>query len=186
LRVAIVLAAGSSRRFRGAKLLARFHGRPLLLHAIDRAREAGAGRILVVAGAHWARIARLADRDIILVRARRHEEGLSASLAAGLAALRPIERELILFLADMPYARMPRMRLKPDIDAIRPVVAGKPGHPMLVRTAVARRLGGKGDRGLAAMLDARRVATVRGTTGNVIDIDTRAALRAGARRPRLR
>jgi molybdenum cofactor cytidylyltransferase len=186
LRVAIVLAAGSSRRFGGAKLLARLHGRPLLLHAIDRAREAKAARILVVAGARWARIARLVDHDVILVRARRHDEGLSASIAAGLAAVRPIERELILFLADMPFARMPRMRLGPGIDAMRPEVAGKPGHPMLVHTAVARRLGGKGDRGLAALLDARRIGAVRGAAGNIIDIDTRAALRAGASRPRLR
>ena len=181
-----MLAAGSSKRFGGAKLLARLHGRPLLLHAIDRARETGAARILVVAGARWARIARLTDRDVILVRARRHAEGLSASLAAGLAALRPIDRELILFLADMPFARMPRMRLRPGIDAIRPEVAGKPGHPMLVRATVARRLGGKGDRGLAAMLDHRRIGAVRGCLGNIVDIDTRAALRAGARRLPLR
>jgi CTP:molybdopterin cytidylyltransferase MocA len=65
------------------------------------------------------------------------------------------------------------------------MIAGKPGHPMLVRTTVARRLGGKGDRGLAALLNAKRIGAVRGSPGNLIDIDTRRALR-GARAPRLR
>jgi len=186
MRAAIVLAAGSSRRFGGAKLLAPFRGRPLLLHAIDRAREAGAGRIIVVAGARWARIARIVPGDVTLVRARRHRDGLSASLAAGLAALRPIERELALFLGDMPLARLPRMRLRAGFDAVRPIVAGKPGHPMLVRAAVARRVGAKGDRGLAPMLDAARIAAARGTPGNLIDVDTRRALRYGARTRALR
>jgi len=123
---------------------------------------------------------------VTLVRARRHAEGLAASLAAGLAALRPIEREIILFLGDMPMARPPRMRLSPGFDAVRPAVAGKPGHPMLARTEIARRIGGKGDRGLAAMLDPARIATVRGRRANLLDIDTRRALRYGARTPRLR
>jgi len=186
LRATLVLAAGSSRRFGGAKLLAPFRGKPLLLHAIDRAREARTGRIILVAGARWARIARIAPRDVVLVRARRHADGLSASLAAGLAALRPIERELILFLGDMPLARPPRLRLGAGVDAARPVIAGTPGHPLLVRSAVARRTGGEGDRGLAALLDPARIHAIRGDAGNLIDIDTRRALRRGARAPRLR
>ncbi len=45
---------------------------------------------------------------------------------------------------------------------------------MLVRVAAARRVLADGDTGLAGKLD---IAFVRGHAGNIIDVDTQAALR---------
>lgn len=179
MRAAILLAAGGSRRFgRGDKLMAQIGGRPLLLHALDRARDAGATRVIVVLPSSGGRLARAIGpgrAGVIPVIARHHRAGLAASLKAGLAALRPIEREILIFLADMPFAAAPRrMRLAPGQDAVRPVWKDKPGHPMLVRVAAARRAALSGDRGLAAQLTT--IGHVRGSRSALIDIDTRGAL----------
>jgi molybdenum cofactor cytidylyltransferase len=179
MRAAILLAAGSSRRFgRGDKLLARLGGRPVLFHALDRAVESGATRVIVVIPSHGGRIGRSIRRGggIVPVVARRHRDGLAESLKAGLHALRPIEREILIFLGDMPFAAAPRgMRLRAGQDAVRPVYRGEPGHPLLVRTAVARSIRLNGDQGLAGKLAS--VGRIGGGVGNLIDIDTPAALR---------
>jgi molybdenum cofactor cytidylyltransferase len=99
---------------------------------------------------------------------------LSASLAAGLGALRPVEREALIFLADMPFAGAPRLRLEAGIEAIRPLFRHEPGHPMLVRARAAKVKLGKGDKGLGGVL---RTAFVPGRAGHVLDIDTVRALR---------
>jgi len=173
MRAAILLAAGASRRFgRPDKLAQLLAGRSLLDHAVERARASGAGRVLLVT----SRAPRY--RGVTHVRARNARSGLSASLAAGLAALRPIEREVLIFLADMPFAHAPRLRLRPGMDAVRPRFRGRPGHPILVRTRVAKaRLAG-GDAGLRGAL---RTAFVRGDPGHVFDVDTVEALRIARR-----
>ena len=48
--VAIVLAAGASRRFGSPKLLAALGGRPVLQHVLDAAADAGLGDVVVVLG----------------------------------------------------------------------------------------------------------------------------------------
>ena len=107
-----------------------------------------------------------------------YRAGIGASLLAGLRAVRPIEREIVMFLGDMPLAAMPRAaRLTAGYDAVRPTYRGLPGHPLLVRTDAARRLAQAGDRGLAAALDPARVVRVRGGPGTILDLDDRTALR---------
>jgi len=158
LRVALVLAAGASRRFgRRDKLKEKLGGRTLLEHAFARAKAARCVRVIVVDPA-----------------AGTTKLGLGASLRVGLKALRPVEREVLIFLADMPFAIARRMRLVAGFDAVRP---GAMGHPMLVRAEVARRFAKVGDKGLAASLPRDRVKIVRGCEGNLLDIDTPAALR---------
>lgn len=180
MRAALVLAAGASHRFgRADKLAQRVGGVRLLDRVLANALAAVPGRVLLVAPR-----ARQVSR-VTLVRSSRGQP-MATSLAAGLAALRPIEREILIFLGDMPFAHPPRMRLGRD-QAVRPIFAGVPGHPLLVRTAAARAALGAGDAGLASRL---RPATVRGRPGNIFDIDTRLALRrarlhgSGSFRPR--
>lgn len=188
MRVAILLAAGGSRRFgRADKLLAPIGRQPLLLHALGHTRRAAA-RVIVVVPSLGGRVGRAvrAHGRVRRVVARGHRAGLSASLAAGLRAVRPIEREIVIFLADMPFAAMPRaLRLPAGADAARPAIGGRPGHPLLVRAAAVRGMGLAGDAGLAGRLE--RVTRVKGHAGHVLDVDTRAALgraRRFAPRPR--
>ena len=168
MRAAILLAAGASRRFgQRDKLREKLAGRRLIDHAIAHARASGVRRVLLVTSMP------VQVRGVIPVRARDARSGMAASLAAGLAALRPIEREVLIFLADMPFARAPRLRLRPGMDAVRPVFEGQPGHPMLVRASVAKARVGKGDTGFGRTL---RTAFVRGSRDHVLDIDTPHAL----------
>lgn len=186
MRATLLLAAGSSRRFgRGDKLLATLHGRPLIAHAIENALSSGAGRLIVVipsrGGRLGRRIAAITRGRCAIVVARDHERGMGSSLAAGLAALRPIEREVLVFLGDMPFAFAPRrLRLCPGLEAARPMVEGVPGHPMLVRRDVAARVRPLGERGLAS--SSIRVGSIAGGAGHRIDIDTPAALARARRR----
>ena len=169
MRAAILLAAGASRRFgRRDKLREKLAGRSLLDHALANAHASGAHRILLVS----ARPIRIPGTTP--VRCRTARLGLSESLAAGLAALRPIEREALIFLADMPLAHAPRLRLAAGAEAVRPYFRGQPGHPMLVRSRSARKKLGRGDKGLSGAL---RTVSVPGTEAHVLDVDTPAALR---------
>jgi molybdenum cofactor cytidylyltransferase len=173
MRAAILLAAGASRRFGCRdKLQERLAGRRLLDHAVAHVRASGVCRILLVS----ARPVR--TRGATPVRVPDFRSGLSASLRAGLAALRPIEREVLIFLADMPFAYAPRLRLRPGVEAIRPRFRDRPGHPMLVRTHVARMRLGQGDKGLGGAL---ATVFVPGQAGHVLDIDTVGALRLARR-----
>ena len=186
MRVAIVLAAGSSRRFGAAnKLLASLHGRPLLAHALDAANAAPVAWTMVVTGADRARIAAVARRRLPharIVHARHHREGIAASLAAGLAALPQRVEEVLVFLGDMP-------RVPPGLagwlvrrrggrgPSIRAMMSGHPAHPVLLARAdfaAARAL--TGDRGPGALLGrrgARTLALPRVWRGAIADLDYR-------------
>lgn len=96
---AIVLAAGTARRFGSDKLSARFMGRPLVQHAIQAARAAPVGRVIVVAApaldiGTWDGSPPL---DIMRVRSN----ALSTSLKTGVDAARGADGVFI-FLGDMP------------------------------------------------------------------------------------
>jgi len=174
MRAAILLAAGASRRFgRRDKLAERIGARTLLQHSLANVRASGVRRIILVT-ASPRRIA-----GVKQVRPRSPSDGVSASLAAGLEALRPIEREVLIFLADMPFARAPRLRLAPGAEAVRPQFKDQPGHPVLIRVQSARHHLGRGDQGLVQLLGTE---FVRGSAANVFDVDTQADLRDARRR----
>lgn len=122
---ALVLAAGSAARFGGGKLLADFHGAPLLQGALAAARAAaGEGVVTVVTGADAravAACARALDPSVRLVHAADHAEGMAASLRAGIASLPPDVDAIFVFLGDMP--RVPHAVLAPLAGA---VAAGAP------------------------------------------------------------
>lgn len=101
---AIVLAAGQSRRMGETnKLLARLGGKPLVAHAVEAASASRADAVFVVTG-HESKAVRetLAGHAVKFVQNDRHEEGLSTSLAAGIAALGAKFDRAIILLGDMP------------------------------------------------------------------------------------
>ena len=186
MRAVILLAAGRSRRFRKAnKLLAPHRGRPLIDHALAAARAAPVARVIVVVGHDRARIVRhIRGIRTTIVFARDHREGLGASLRAGLKALRCNERDLFVFLGDMPTVplgltgRLARA-LRPGLDAVRPRGQAGPGHPVLLRRPDRDTIDRLcGDSGLAALIGGRTgwVATGRTGTARPADIDTRSDL----------
>lgn len=149
--VAIVLAAGSARRFGSDKLSALLEGEPLLFHAIRAARAAPVERVIVVARpgletGDWS-----AGPPVEVLRI---ESGaLSTSLKAGIAAAAQAKADgAFVFLGDMP--RIPHQAALALADmangawACAPRHEGLPGHPVLLSSRafdeVARIEGDKG------------------------------------------
>ncbi len=143
---AVVLAAGAGRRFRAPKQLARWRGKPLLLHVLDALRGARVCCVRVVIGAYadrvrpvveaWADTQRLPWSDWDVVLNPHWREGLSTSVRAGLASLTSVDAALF------PLADQPRVTadLLNTLIAVyeherSPIVAprynGRPGAPVL-------------------------------------------------------
>jgi molybdenum cofactor cytidylyltransferase len=114
---ALVLAAGQSRRM-GArnKLLEAVDGIPMVIRAVDAAAGGVDAGVYVVTGHEHEEVAQaLAGRHVHLVHNPRYREGLSTSLAAGLAALGDDVDGVLICLGDMP--RVTRAHIKRLIDA---------------------------------------------------------------------
>ena len=119
---AIVLAAGrSSRMAPHHKLLLRDHdGTAMVTRVVDQALASRARPVIVVTGHRADEVAgALAGRQVRIVHAADHADGLSASLHAGLTALPDSTAAALICLGDMPYvtgAMLDRL-----IDAYDPV-----------------------------------------------------------------
>ena len=153
-RAALVLAAGSARRFGSDKLSATFAGQPLVHHAIFAALAAPVTRVILVA--HPALEIGIRSRVEVV---RLTSSALSDSLRAGLAAAGDVDG-LFVFLGDMPLvphgAAARLAELIGDAYAAMPLHAGKPGHPVLLsRLAFADVATLTGDAGLGKSLRTR-------------------------------
>jgi molybdenum cofactor cytidylyltransferase len=154
---AIVLAAGSARRFGSDKLSAQFQGEPLLRHAIRAARAAPVERVIVVcppslAVGEWAGTPPV---DAIHITSN----ALSTSLKAGIAAASDADGAFV-FLGDMPLIPHDLAgNLAEALGghfAVVPRHNGKNGHPVLLaRRAFAEIAGLEGDEGAGKLLKAR-------------------------------
>jgi molybdenum cofactor cytidylyltransferase len=156
--VALVLAAGSARRFGGDKLSASFRGEPLIHHAIRAARAAPVERVVVVCG------------DSVVVgdwpgmppveAVRIASTALSQSLQAGIAAAGDADRAFV-FLGDMPLiphgvAGRLAAALGDNFAAV-PRHAGTRGHPVLLSARAFPEIAGlAGDEGAGRLLKHRR------------------------------
>jgi molybdenum cofactor cytidylyltransferase len=192
--VAVILAAGSARRFGGGKVLAPLDGRSLLGHVVETAARAGLRATVVVppdpeveTAARTAGAATVTNPD--------PDRGLASSLAAGLGALPPRAVAAVVLLADQPTlpadtvaAVVAAWRTDPD----RPWRArydDGAGHPVVLpgRTWAAVTAGG-GDRGARDALSDLDVGEVRIAGPRPPDVDRREDLehlraRASGRAP---
>jgi molybdenum cofactor cytidylyltransferase len=187
-REAIVLAAGAGSRFGGGKLIAPWRSGVLLDGALDAALVAPVRRVIVVASTAAvadAAEARAHDGRVEVVRLPDACGGLSASIRAGIAALRPDTERLFLFLGDMPFAPpgvAERLDLAIDSGklAAAPRAFGRRGHPVLfARALFPALLALDGDRGAGLLLDALgdRLGLVEvDDLGAIYDVDTPAQL----------
>ena len=102
---AIILAAGGSRRYGGAKLLAPLDGRPLAQHVIDAANASSLEPVVLVVGAGADELlAAVRLGRSLVVRNSDYATGQASSLQAGLAAITTADAAVVL-LADMPGVR---------------------------------------------------------------------------------
>jgi molybdenum cofactor cytidylyltransferase len=186
---ALVLAAGSGRRFGGGKLLAPFRGGVLLDAALAGALAAPVEGVILVSGADREAVeaaasccaARLGQAERLrIVHAADHAEGLAASIRAGVAALPQGASGVLIFLGDMPDipAQIPVevvARLGLGAEAATPTHQGRRGHPAGFASSLFPALAAlEGDRGARELLVSLgpRLAEVPAEAGVLADVDT--------------
>lgn len=100
---ALVLAAGGSRRFGALKQLLEFNGQSLLRQTAAKAGALLGGRVVVVHGPKATKCRReLAGLDVSHVDNEEWHSGMSSSLQAGIRALPPDCRGVLILLCDQP------------------------------------------------------------------------------------
>ena len=177
---AVLLAAGSSRRFGSPKLLAPWRGRPLWEHALAALTSAAevTETVVVVAPGFPAPPPPSQVRFVVNPE---HEEGIGASLRAGVRAAAAGTEAFLIALADMPLvppgliaALLARHR-EAGKAIVAPVRRGRRGHPVLIGAALRDELLGlRGDAGARGLLAAHPglVATVETEDEGVLfDVD---------------
>jgi molybdenum cofactor cytidylyltransferase len=135
--VAILLAAGSSRRFGGRKLLAPWRGRPLFEHALEAltSSPAIAETIVVVQPGFPVPPERPRCRFIVNPD---HEEGMGSSLRAGVRVAPEDADAYLVALADMPgitpglIAALTTHYRAAGKQIVVPVHRGRRGHPVMM------------------------------------------------------
>ncbi|WP_026439889.1 nucleotidyltransferase family protein [Acidocella facilis] len=179
----LVLAAGASRRM-GAEnklLLALASGQSILRTVLERAVAAQIGPVLLVTGHEAARVAGEADGlPVKCVHAAEHEEGMAASLRAGIAAVPEDCAGAVVCLGDMPFVPSAVLRelagaFASPLDIVQPVFEGRPGNPVLWgRAHFGAMMGLHGDQGAKRLLaQPERLQRITVTAPGVLqDVDT--------------
>ena len=141
--VGLVLAAGAGRRMGGPKALVRLtDGGPTLVEtAVARVVDGGCDRVVVVVGAAADEVAALVEvSGAQVVHARDWDEGMGASLRAGLAHLEGEGDDIALVtLIDLPdvgaevISRVLARAVPEGRAALaRTAYDGVPGHPVAI------------------------------------------------------
>jgi CTP:molybdopterin cytidylyltransferase MocA len=185
----IVLAAGAGTRFGGGKQLAELDGRPLVEWSVRAMAASPVDETILVLGCGAESVAEAANlhgaRPVICDR---WQEGQSASLACGLAAIDGADAAVVT-LGDQPRMSPEAIRRViaargPGLTAVRATYGGEPGHPVLLERALFEALRDvPGDRGARHLLvTASTLEVPCDDLGGGADVDTPAqldALRAG-------
>ncbi|MGB7241908.1 MAG: nucleotidyltransferase family protein [Sulfitobacter sp.] len=137
----IILAAGASRRMRGAdKLMQRVDDMPLIRRQALMARAVTIGPVIIALPAPpHPRYDVIADLDITPLTVRDADEGINASLRAAFAAVSKCARAAMVMLADLPA--LTTQDLRDVIAQVDPASStliwrgatetGAPGHPIV-------------------------------------------------------
>ena len=187
--IALLPAAGLSRRMGTQKLLLPFGAGTVLEAVIGNLRAAGLTPILCVLSEATLQGLRPLGEDVTVLINPAPERGYASSLAIALDALGRAEpaaqREgpFCLMLGDLPTAQahdMARLRLAFErrpagYTALAPYREGRFGHPIFMEGLWRARLrAAAGDRGGRGILEAHEgeVLTVEGKDGFFEDLDT--------------
>jgi len=137
---ALVLAAGRSSRMGGPnKLLATLDGKPLVRHVVDAALGSAASSVTVVTGSRAEDVASLfEENEVEIVHNPNYTNGLSSSLATGIAAVPEDADAVVVLLGDMPRVTsdvidrlIAAFNPEEGIHAVVPTSDGRRGNPVL-------------------------------------------------------
>lgn len=180
----LLLAAGAGRRMGGPKALLRDEaGTPYVVRAVQALRDGGCTEVTVVLGAAAEEVRPLlADLGVDIAVADDWDEGMGASLRAGLAD-RSVQGydAVVVHLVDLPDVGAAVVRrLLAEAPPVPGTLArasydGRPGHPVLIGADHwAGVVGGaRGDRGARDYLRAHPHLLVEcGDLATGLDVDT--------------
>ncbi len=184
----LLLAAGSGSRYGMPKALVELDGELLVTRAARLLRDGGCAPVVLVVGAQADRVREAAGLPDVVV-ADGWQEGMGASLRAGLAALADLDaRACVVALVDQPRvgaAAVQRLvaAWRAGAEAAVATYDGRPRNPVLLDRAVWDEVSraAVGDAGARAFLRAHpeRVTPVPcDDTGSAVDVDTPDDLRA--------
>ena len=181
--VAVVLAAGQSRRMGRPKQTLSLGGKPMLQRALDIYRKTKVGRIVVVLGAGAAEVRRkvhLEEEEVILNP--KFREGMSGSLKLGLAAAGPGAEAVVIALADQPFVspstvnRLIESYQRTGAKVVIPVYRGTRGNPVLLDRAlfpqVSKIRGDVGAKSVVAQNEGSVLEVPVRDKGVLADVDT--------------
>ncbi|TDO69713.1 nicotine blue oxidoreductase [Kribbella sp. VKM Ac-2571] len=184
----LVLAAGAGRRMGTPKALIRdADGVTWVVRTSRLLTEAGCSPVVVVVGASADQArAELSDEPVEVVEATDWDEGMGASLRAGLRSTNTSSNAVLVATVDVPgltAAAVRRVADRGGKDAlVRATYRGVPGHPVLIGRAhwdgvIAS---ARGDEGARGYLREHEVALVEcADVGDGEDVDTRGELPPG-------
>lgn len=147
--VAILLAAGESRRMGRLKAQLPWQGNTLLGHQISVLRQAGVDRVVVVLGHRAEELIPVVNewKGVSWVLNPNYAQGKTTSIKAGLKALGPDNLDAVLILSvDQPRSPgtirslIEKHREKAGLITI-PAYNGKGGHPIVFSPALMEELG---------------------------------------------
>lgn len=175
---AVILAAGTSRRYGSPKQLAVVDGRSLLEKVIGAAATADLEPVVVVVPVWLSPPIGLDDKAVRWVRNPFPERGMSLSLRLGLRALGPDTPAAVILLGDQPGMQATTIKTVTGARGNRPLIAasadGVLAPPVLIeRTHFHLADGLSGDVGLRDLLRANPdLVTTVPVPGHAVDIDT--------------
>lgn len=152
----LLLAAGAGRRMGRPKALVELDGEPLVRRSLGVLTGGGCGPLLVVVGASADAVRAALPGGVVAVPALDWQEGMGASLRAGLAALAgltPAPDVAVVHLVDLPgvtAAAVARLVAGAGPDSLRRAAyGGSPAHPVLIGRShwTAARASAHGDAG---------------------------------------
>jgi molybdenum cofactor cytidylyltransferase len=100
---AVIPAAGMSTRMGQNKLLMSFKGKSLIAHAVDTLLASEVDEVVVVLGHEAEKVMeKLEGKQVKFVKNPNYREGLSTSVRAGVSAVSPMAKAIMIYLADQP------------------------------------------------------------------------------------
>ena len=181
MRVAIVLAAGASRRMGRPKLELDLGGKTLVERSVQNLLDASVDRVRLVVPPGAPR-GLAPTKSLEVIRNPNRDRGLSSSLRVGLRGLPTATRVVLVALADKPLVKPETISKLLDVfeeggaKVVYPVYRGEQGHPVLWDAALVDELSVvEGDRGAKSMLDVHRLEALAVPVddfGVCFDIDT--------------
>jgi xanthine dehydrogenase accessory factor len=175
----MILAAGASKRFGGAKALAEWKGQTLLARALQTAKEFSGPATLVVTGGHAEQIQSHLN-EVQSIHNESWFEGMGTSIAKGIANIQerdPNVEYVVILPVDQPMVESAHLQNLLDESrktgrCVLTAGAEALGPPAVIpRKFFGRAQGLRGDRGLKAVLRAADFAAIEGGFA-ALDFDT--------------